>query len=307
MSSLFGGTTIEGNRLTDMPVQTCAVGIPIPFVYGAAPCDGNLIWAGELHEHVQKKKQGKGGVKTTEYTYTISYAVAFCIGPIFGYLTIKRDGKVVYTTDPNASVDDKDYAAKWLQKATLYYGTRSQNPDSTIEAQEGAGNVSAFRNIAYIAVEEDDVTDNGGAVPNYEAVCIANSVAYLTTPPYIIELNESLETSAGIASGTLRDLLWQGYGGDTVGVAGSVVSGDLRAIRRDEFMEPVELGVAGSVVSGELKVIRKDEFMEPVELGIAGSVNSGSLTVSRLDAKPGPDELAVAASVYIAGGYLGAP
>src|ERR1044072_4386015 len=173
MAGLFGSITIKGNRLTEFAAQTATVGIPIPFGYGQFPCEGNVIFAPmPPKEHVKKKKQGKGGVKTEEYSYTLSYAVAFCKGPIFGYLTIKRNGKVVYTQDPNATVADKAYANKWKQRATFYYGTKTQFRDSTIESYKGAGNVSAFRDLAYIVVEDDDVTDGGGAVPTYEAVII---------------------------------------------------------------------------------------------------------------------------------------
>ena len=140
MAGLFGSITIKGNRLTEFAAQTSTVGIPIPFGFGKFPCEGNIIFAPmPPKEHVKKKKQGKGGVKTEEYSYTLSYAIAFCEGPIFGYWTIKRNGKVVWTQDPNATVEDRAYAAKWAQKATFYYGTETQLPDSTIESYKGAG------------------------------------------------------------------------------------------------------------------------------------------------------------------------
>jgi hypothetical protein len=150
MSGIFGATVIPGNRLTDIAQQTASVGQPIPFGYGRFLVDGNIIWtAGKPTEHVQKKRQGKGGVKTQEYTYTLSYAIAFCAGPIYGYFTILRDGKVVYTNDPNATIEDAAFAAKWALKCTMYSGTREQMPDSTIEAVKGAGMVSAFRDHRY--------------------------------------------------------------------------------------------------------------------------------------------------------------
>lgn len=189
MSGLFGSTTIKGTRLTDFPQTTATVGVVIPFGQGAFPCDGNIIFAPMPPKtHVTTKKQGKGGVKQETYSYTLSYAVAFCKGPIDGYLWIKRNGKVVWTQDPNAPIEDWDFANKWAQRATFYYGTKTQLPDSTIEAYEGTGQVSAFRNLAYIVLEDDVV--EGGAVPTYEALCIVNGVGYWTTPPYAIEVME---------------------------------------------------------------------------------------------------------------------
>lgn len=187
MGGLFASIKIPGNRLTDMVGQTSTVGKPIGFGFGKVLVeDPNVIWtAGIPKEHVKKKKQGKGGVKTEEYTYTLSYAIAFIEGPVSGFFTIKRGGKVVFTTDPSATVEDKQYAAKWRQKARLYLGGESQMPDSTIESYVGAGKVSAFRGLCYIVVIDDDVTAESGAVPQYEAVIIASPPdVYLTSKPY---------------------------------------------------------------------------------------------------------------------------
>lgn len=207
MSGLFGSITIKGNRLTEFASQTSTVGIPIPFGFGRFPCEGNIIFAPmPPKEHVKKKKQGKGGVKTEEYSYTLSYAIAFCEGPIYGYWTIKRNGKVVWTQDPDASVDDKAYAAKWAQKATFYYGTETQLPDSTIESYKGAGQVSGHRGIAYIVVEDDDVTDNGGAVPTYEAVVIASPPEiFITSPPYQYRYEDQMRMNTTPDTGFIRN------------------------------------------------------------------------------------------------------
>lgn len=196
MSGLFGSTTIPGNRITDFADQTATVGTPIPFGYGTFPVSStNVIWIDKVVEHVTKKKQGKGGVKTEQYTYTRSYAIGVCQGPVYGFLIIRRNGKVVYTEDPNAPVEDKDYAAKWKQSATFYFGTSTQLPDSTIEAVEGAGQVSAFRDIAYFVVENDDVTDGGGAVPSYEVVVVGSAPeVYMTSRPYNLEATNSVQT-----------------------------------------------------------------------------------------------------------------
>lgn len=210
MGGLFGSITVKGNRLTDMVGQTSAVGRPIPFGFGYCNIDEpNVIWtAGIPKEHVKKKKQGKGGVKTEEYSYTLSYAIAFMAGPVYGFLTIKRGGKIVYTTDPNASVDDKAFAAKWKSKARLYLGTDTQMPDATIESYVGAGKVSAFRDLCYIVVVDDDVTSEGGAVPQYEAVIIASPPdIYLTSHPFPILYEDTTYMGFDADGGELRTLM----------------------------------------------------------------------------------------------------
>lgn len=194
MSGLFGSTVIKGTKITDFSSTSAEVGIPLPFGYGKFPVSGNVIWAPlPPVEHRQVKRQGKGGVKQETFTYTLSYAIAFCKGPISGFWWIKRNGKVVWTQDPNAPVEDQAYAAKWAQRVNFHYGTRTQMPDSVIESYEGAGNVSAFRYLAYITVEDEDVTDNGGAVPNYEACVIRGAARSYTTPPYPVYNEDNIQ------------------------------------------------------------------------------------------------------------------
>jgi len=302
MAGLFGSITIKGNRLTEFASQTSTVGIPIPFGFGKFPCEGNIIFAPmPPKEHVKKKKQGKGGVKTEEYSYTLSYAIAFCEGPIYGFWTIKRNGKVVWTQDPDASVDDKAYAAKWAQKATFYFGTETQLPDSTIESYKGIGQVSAHRGIAYIVVEDDDVTDNGGAVPTYEAVIIASPPdAYLTSRPYpndmaveavsvesyalrgelkrlLLEEQDSMEVTSEILEGELRDIYNATSTEDYLESSSQVISGELKSTYQQHTALPEALETSSTVQSGTLKIALLSTTMQPEALETSSTVQSGTL------------------------------
>lgn len=193
---------VKGPRLTDATTQTSTVGGVIPFGYGTFVTAGNVIWCGDLKEHKKTQRQGKGGgAKTTTYTYTRSYAVGVCQGAIYGFRWIKRNGKKVYTTDPNATAEELAYSAKWLQKCTLYLGSEAQMPDSTIVAREGVGNVSAFRGLAYIVVENDDLTDLSGAIPQYEFCVFVGAAKSYTTPPYPVYTVDSLATYSIAANG----------------------------------------------------------------------------------------------------------
>lgn len=277
MAGLFGSITIKGNRLTEFASQTSTVGIPIPFGFGKFPCEGNIIFAPmPPKEHVKKKKQGKGGVKTEEYSYTLSYAIAFCEGPIYGFWTIKRNGKVVWTQDPDASVDDKAYAAKWAQKATFYFGTETQLPDSTIESYKGIGQVSAHRGIAYIVVEDDDVTDNGGAVPTYEAVIIASPPdAYLTSRPYPNDMAvEAVSVESYALRGELKRLLLEEQ--DSMEVTSEILEGELRDIYNATSTEDY-LESSSQVISGELKSTYQQHTALPEALETSSTVQSGTL------------------------------
>ena len=209
MSGIFGSTTIKGTRITDFSSTSAEVGKAIPFGHGSYPVDGFIGWAPlPPTEHRQVKRQGKGGVKQETFTYTLPYAVMFCKGPTFGWRWIKRNGKVVYTTDPNAPLEDKAYAEKWAQRVNFYNGSLDQLPDSLIESHEGVGNVSAFHGMTYFTVEDEDVTDTGGAPPNYEGVVIATPPeAYLTSKVYPQFFSAQATLGASLGQVLIQDIL----------------------------------------------------------------------------------------------------
>lgn len=240
MSGLFGSTTIKGTRITDFAKTSADVGNTIPFLYGRAPVTGNVIFAAlPPKENRQVKRQGKGGVKQETFAYTTSYAISFCRGPIQGYWWVKRNGKVVYSQDPAAPIEDKDYAAKWAAKVMMYNGTSSQMPNSMIESYKGSGRVSAFRYLAYIAIPNEDVTEGGGAIPSYEAVPIASPPeAYLTSHPYAQYYADTVDIRARVGSVLLHEALWTGYAPENVSysprMTGAYLGIALRIITTDE-------------------------------------------------------------------------
>lgn len=174
-----------GPRLQDAAQQTAIDGVPISFGYGTYPTTGNVIWRSPLREVKKKKREGKGGSAVNiTYTYLRSYAIGVCEGPITGFLQVKKNGKIVYDARPDADLLALGYTAdqvkkirvaqaKFLNNVELYLGDESQEPDPTIESHEGIGNVAPFRGLAYIVVEEDDVTAAQGAIPQYEFVVSA--------------------------------------------------------------------------------------------------------------------------------------
>lgn len=294
MSGLFKSTIIKGNRLTDFAQTSATVGEVIPFGYGRFPVKGNIIWAPlPPKEHRQVKRQGKGGVKQESFTYTLSYCVAFCKGPIYGYWWIKRNGKVVYSQDPNAPVEDAAYAAKWLQKATLYYGTATQLPDSTIESYEGSGNVSAFRYIAHIVLEDDDTTDSGGAAPDFEAVVIASPPeVYLTSEPYPAFTSDASRVSIALREGELKQYLYHAMYSDESSVGGSLVSGSLvTPLAAPGYRELTTVGVSlgdsalwSPILIGEPK---------PNETAVGSNLQEGELWSPIIPGEPESNETSI--------------
>ena len=79
-------------------------GAPIPRIYGRARLAGQMIWATQLEEVVNKhrdhrRRKGMGGggttttTTTTTYSYFANFAVGLCEGPIGAVLRIWADGK----------------------------------------------------------------------------------------------------------------------------------------------------------------------------------------------------------------------
>ena len=99
ISSLAPTQRIEGARLDTLRITSATEGAVMPRLYGRMRMGGNIIWASDFREETKTTTQGggKGGgggkVKTTEYLYYASFAVALCEGPITGIGRIWADGK----------------------------------------------------------------------------------------------------------------------------------------------------------------------------------------------------------------------
>ena len=169
--------TISGPRLTDLNVQSSAVGAPIPIVYGTYAIAGNVIWSSGIIEEVTKKKQGgKGGPTQTvkTYTYSVNCAVGVCEGEIAGIRRIWADAKLIYDARPQLEGETtEEYDARaaaatdLLTRTEIYLGSASQLADPTIESFEGAGNVGGFRDLAYVVFSEFQLADYGNRIPNF--------------------------------------------------------------------------------------------------------------------------------------------
>ena len=156
-SKLFGPhVTQEVGKMSDLQMQTASYGAPIPLILGTCRSTGNVIWSTKFVEHAKTETQGGkgggGGVTTTTYSYTVSFAVGICQGPITAIGRVWADGKLVDL-------------AKYQH--TVYIGGDTQTPDSWMEAVEGAGNVPAFRGLAYIVFKDLAIGDFGNRIPSF--------------------------------------------------------------------------------------------------------------------------------------------
>lgn len=185
---LNGLTTRQvGPRLTGLQLSGSAQGDPIKQVFGKARVAGTVIWAARLRENRSTTRASKTATKTESFSYSLSFAVALCEGPVDGIGRVWADGQ---------ALDLAQVAYR------LYPGDDDQGPDALIAAIEGTA--PAYRGLAYIVFEDLDITPFGnrppslsvevfrrprGPLPDLEArvtgVCLipgAGEFVYATTP-----------------------------------------------------------------------------------------------------------------------------
>jgi len=129
--------------------------------HGMSRIAGNVIWSLPLQEHATTTTQSAGGGKggggsvtqsTTTYSYTASFAVAICEGPITSLVRVWADSKQLDLTQG-------DY--------TLYLGDEEQLPDTFISSFYPAGQTPAYRGTAYVVVKDFPLADFGNRIPNF--------------------------------------------------------------------------------------------------------------------------------------------
>ncbi len=156
VSSLAPAQRIEGARLDTLRITSATEGAVIPRLYGRMRIGGNIIWATDFREETKTTTQGggKGGgggkVKTTEYLYYASFAVALCEGPITGIGRVWADGK---------AMDMTGVTWRW------YPGSEAQTADPFIAARMGEANTPAYRGTAYVVFEDLALATFGNRLP----------------------------------------------------------------------------------------------------------------------------------------------
>ena len=144
----LGAARQVGPRLETLRIQGAAEGAPMACVLGRARVTGQVIWAARFLESKDKGHAGKGGPKTVDYRYSLSFAVALCEGPIDGIGRVWADGQPMAT-------------AGVAMRA--HRGTEDQTPDPLIEAVEGTA--PAYRGTAYVVFEDLPLETFGDRVP----------------------------------------------------------------------------------------------------------------------------------------------
>ena len=139
-----------GPRLSGVHVSSAAEGAPIPAVFGRGRIGGQVIWAARFRERRVERRTGggKGGPRTEEAAYSLSFAVALGEGPIGGIGRVWADGKPM------------DMSGVTMR---LHHGGGDQAPDPLIEAVEGSA--PAYRGTAYVVFEDLALGPYGNRAP----------------------------------------------------------------------------------------------------------------------------------------------
>ena len=209
---------IEGAKLGDIATQTSKEGGPRLIIYGIVrPVAGNIIACSEPNVVENTTGGGKGGMggapeQTTQSIYR-TYAIGISEGPVTGIRRVWRNNKIVYDSRMESGVLNTwgtENNAVFLQKAKFYLGNFTQLPDPSLEAIWGVGNIPAHRGTCYMVMNNEDLTELGGALPQYIFEVERAEGIYLTSKPYALEVVEEVKVHSGIITGgEFRELLHQ--------------------------------------------------------------------------------------------------
>ncbi|MGB3245784.1 MAG: glycoside hydrolase/phage tail family protein [Sulfitobacter sp.] len=150
-----GGQAVETGKVDRFRLTSAGEGGAVPQLYGRMRLGGQVIWASDFEETTRVSGGGKGGSpsrETTEYSYSVSLAIALCEGEITGIGRVWADGDEVAPDDLNMRV---------------YTGASDQLPDPVMEAIEGPGLVPAYRGTAYVVMEDLSLGPFGNRVPQF--------------------------------------------------------------------------------------------------------------------------------------------
>lgn len=155
-----GSEPVETGKVDRFRLAGASEGAAIAQVYGRTRLAGQVIWATRFEEVSKTSGGGKGfssGPSTKAFSYKVSLAIALCEGEITRVGRVWADGAEIAPDDINMRV---------------YTGSESQMPDAKIEAVNGAGLAPAYRGLAYVVLEDLDVTRFGNRVPqfNFEVI-----------------------------------------------------------------------------------------------------------------------------------------
>ncbi len=177
-----GADPVETGKVERFRVAGASEGTAIARLWGRARLAGQVIWSSRFQESTSNTGGGKGtssAPASTSYSYSVSLALALCEGEARALGRIWADGIEQNLTSLNVR---------------FYPGSETQLPDPKIEAVEGAGAAPAFRGVAYVVIEDLDLSRFGNRVPQFSFEVIRPAQGELAAP--YLDIASSLKAIA---------------------------------------------------------------------------------------------------------------
>lgn len=177
-------------KLSDLRVTSSSYGTDIPTVWGAMRVPGTVIWSTILKEHDVSVHTGggSGGGGQKQATYTVSLAVALCMGGRMtssSLLRIHANDEVVYDSR----------VAHNKVTVRFYTGSETQTADPLLTAALGS-NTPAYRGLCYMMLQDFPLVDFGNSIPNI-------SVELTTPTVYVSDVITDLALKVGLQASDL--------------------------------------------------------------------------------------------------------
>jgi hypothetical protein len=170
LGSALGGAlsapTLQGPRVDEPSIQLASYGSPLPATWGSDRVNGAVFWQAKPVK-TTRKSGGKGKPKVVQDLYSVSFALAINERRVKAVRRIWADTKLMYDAREGASAEAQVESSKWRQYWVLYSGAEDQLPDPTMEAEDGVGNVPAYRGTAYLMFTALPLEDFGNRIPNF--------------------------------------------------------------------------------------------------------------------------------------------
>ena len=162
-------------------LQFSSWGAAIPIQYGDGRLAGNIIYMSDIVETIERSRHRQDGVRYYEMvrTYTATFAIAFCEGPVPGISRIWMNRKVIADwRDPAGDyypIGDIGLFAANLDTSiartetffSVYLGSEDQEADTAIAALITDAETPAYKGLCYIVFKDFPIGEFSG-VPQIE-------------------------------------------------------------------------------------------------------------------------------------------
>lgn len=159
----------EQGKLSELNIAGSDYGRSVPMVFGRCRLGANIVHQGEFHEveTVTTYRGGKGAPDThlTNYSYYVDAVAQVCAGPVLAVSRVWFDRQLVYTRLANATLEDEQASARFLETCTIHLGTNVQ----TLSIADVPTN---YRNTVCLEFAALPITPHGNRIPTIEVEVI---------------------------------------------------------------------------------------------------------------------------------------